>query len=238
MDIRGSFIFLVFHYLIILICSNCANGKVQTYIRNYNGEYTKRIRNIRVLKLLKENEKEIKIVKFPDPVLRTKSEDVLHFDDHLKNTIRLMFDMLYANKGISLSAPQVNINKKIIVWNGRYEKRKKENEKVFINPTIVERSLVKKKATERCLSSPEIEGAVKRPAIISVSYFDISGTKHLKILKGLSARLFQHEYDHLKGILFFDKMTQAERKKVKARLNQLRRQYETNNCCNTDKCGE
>lgn len=106
-----------------------------------------------------------------------------------------MFDIMYESKGIGLSAPQVNISKRIIVWNALYEKRKEENERIFINPSIVEQSLVKLKLIEGCLSFPGIEGKVERPSIVSISYYDINGYKHLKILKGIHSRIFQHEFD-------------------------------------------
>lgn len=226
MDIFCSCFSFLFSFVILTFCK-LTNGKVKSYIKNYNGNYAKIQKCRRGLKLFKENETEVKLAMYPNPVLRKKCEDVLHFDDNLKSTIRRMFDTLYAKKVKALCAPQVYINKKIIIWNGRYEKRKEENEKIFINPTIIEQSLIKKKFVESCLSSPKIEGKVGRPVIVSISYFDICGNKHLKVLKGLYARLFQHEYDHLNGVLFFDRMTQNERKKVKAQLNQLRREYKT-----------
>lgn len=229
MDIFCSCFLFLFNFVMLTFCK-FTNGKVKSYIKNYNGDYRKIKKCRRSLKLFKENEKEMKVAIFPNPVLRKKCEEVLYFDDNLKSTIRRLFDMLYANKVIALSAPQVYINKRIIIWNGRYEKRKEENEKIFINPTIVEQSLIKKKHVESCLSSPKIEGKVKRPAIISISYFDILGKKHLKVLKGSIARLFQHEYDHLNGVMFFDRMTQNEIKKVKAQLNQLRREYKADTC--------
>lgn len=236
----NSYLFFLLFFFILTFC-NFTNGKIKCYVKSYNGNYTNRRKIKSNLLLLKENEKEVKtkIVKFPNPVLRTKCEEVLNFDENLKKTIRGLFDILYESKVVALTAPQVNVNKKIIIWNGRYEKRKEENEKVFINPTIVERSLIKKRAVEHCLSCPDVEGKVGRPVIISVSYFDILGRKHLKILKGSVARLFQHKYDHVNGILFFDRMTQYERKKIKAKLNLLRRQYKTDICDKTtDKCNQ
>uniref|UniRef100_UPI000068326E Peptide Deformylase n=1 Tax=Plasmodium falciparum TaxID=5833 RepID=UPI000068326E len=166
---------------------------------------------------------EIKIVKYPDPILRRRSE-VTNFDDNLKRVVRKMFDIMYESKGIGLSAPQVNISKRIIVWNALYEKRKEENERIFINPSIVEQSLVKLKLIEGCLSFG-IEGKVERPSIVSISYYDINGYKHLKILKGIHSRIFQHEFDHLNGTLFIDKMTQVDKKKVRPKLNELIRDY-------------
>ncbi|CRG96626.1 peptide deformylase, putative [Plasmodium gallinaceum] len=201
--------------------------KLKFYIKNYKSNNIRKNRNV-IIHLTRESNKEIKIVKYPNPVLRKKCEDVINFDDNLKNLIRIMFNIMYENKGIGLSAPQVNISKKIIVWNALYEKRKSENERVFINPSIVEQSLIKTKLVEGCLSFPNVEGKIERPNIVSVSYFDLEGNKHLKILKGIHSRIFQHEYDHLNGILFIDRMTQNEKKKIKAKLNQLTQEYKKN----------
>ncbi|SBT30904.1 peptide deformylase, putative [Plasmodium ovale wallikeri] len=165
---------------------------------------------------------------YPNHILRKKSEDVVTFDHDLRNLVRNMFNIMYASKGIGLSAPQVNISKRIIVWNALYEKRKEENERVFINPTIVESSLIKTKAIEGCLSFPNVEGKVERPSIVSISYYDLNGNKHLKILKGIHSRILQHEFDHLNGVLFIDRMSQKEKHKIRAKLNELIRQYRNN----------
>ncbi|SBS81886.1 peptide deformylase, putative [Plasmodium ovale curtisi] len=177
---------------------------------------------------LTSEKNEIKIVMYPNHVLRKKSEDVVTFDDDLRNLVRNMFNIMYASKGIGLSAPQVNISKRIIVWNALYEKRKEENERVFINPSIVESSLIKTKAIEGCLSFPNVEGKIERPSIVSISYYDLNGNKHLKILKGIHSRIFQHEFDHLNGVLFIDRMSQTEKHKIRAKFNELIRQYRNN----------
>ncbi|SOV13942.1 peptide deformylase [Plasmodium gaboni] len=220
----------------IIICCNVTNiygyihnvrsheAYIKNYqIKNYNGNIKRRKRS--PLYLLKNEKADVKIVKYPDPILRRRSEEVTNFDDNLKSVVRKMFDIMYESKGIGLSAPQVNISKRIIVWNALYEKRKEENERIFINPSIVEQSLVKVKLIEGCLSFPGIEGKVERPSIVSISYYDVNGCKHLKILKGIHARIFQHEFDHLNGVLFIDKLTQMEKKKVRAKLNELIRDY-------------
>ncbi|SOV76147.1 peptide deformylase [Plasmodium sp. gorilla clade G3] len=233
---------MLMHYSLLLfniiICCNVTSiyGYIsnsrshEPYIKNYQiKKYNSNIKQRRKspLYLLKNEKDEVKIVKYPDPILRRRSEEVTNFDDNLKSVVRKMFDIMYASKGIGLSAPQVNISKRIIVWNALYEKRKEENERIFINPSIVEQSLVKVKLIEGCLSFPGIEGKVERPSIVSISYYDINGCKHLKILKGIHSRIFQHEYDHLNGTLFIDKLTQLDKKKVRAKLNELIRDYKS-----------
>lgn len=176
-----------------------------------------------------QNEKDLKIVLYPDPVLRKKCNEVVNFDDNLRTLVRSMFNVMYESKGMGLAAPQVNISMRIIVWNALYEKKKKENERVFINPSIVEPSLIRSKLVEGCLSFPDIEGKVDRPRVVSISYYDLDGNKHLKILKGIHARIFQHEYDHLDGVLFIDRFSQSEKHKVRAKLNEMIRTYRSNN---------
>ncbi|ANQ07564.1 Peptide deformylase [Plasmodium coatneyi] len=175
-----------------------------------------------------QNEKDLKIVLYPDPVLRKKCNEVVNFDDNLRTLVRSMFNVMYESKGMGLAAPQVNISMKIIVWNALYEKKKKENERVFLNPSIVESSLIRSKLVEGCLSFPGIEGKVDRPSVVSISYYDLDGNKHLKILKGIHARIFQHEYDHLDGVLFIDRFSQSEKHKVRAKLNEMIRTYRSN----------
>ncbi|KJP89431.1 peptide deformylase [Plasmodium fragile] len=178
--------------------------------------------------LIGQNEKDLKIVLYPDPVLRKKSNEVVNFDDNLRTLVRNMFNVMYESKGMGLAAPQVNISMRIIVWNALYEKKKKENERVFINPSIVEPSLIRSKLVEGCLSFPGIEGKVDRPSVVSITYYDLEGNKHLKILKGIHARIFQHEYDHLDGVLFIDRFSQTEKHKVRAKLNEMIRNFRSN----------
>ncbi|SCQ16068.1 peptide deformylase, putative [Plasmodium ovale] len=215
--------------LVVLSFTVCS-----AYIFRKNGNFNlccnNTWKNKRMVTVRLTSEKnEIKIVMYPNHVLRKKSEDVVTFDDDLRNLVRNMFNIMYASKGIGLSAPQVNISKRIIVWNALYEKRKEENERVFINPSIVESSLIKTKAIEGCLSFPNVEGKIERPSIVSISYYDLNGNKHLKILKGIHSRIFQHEFDHLNGVLFIDRMSQTEKHKIRAKFNELIRQYR-NNC--------
>ncbi|KJP89430.1 hypothetical protein AK88_00873 [Plasmodium fragile] len=137
--------------------------------------------------LIGQNEKDLKIVLYPDPVLRKKSNEVVNFDDNLRTLVRNMFNVMYEKP-----------------------------------------SLIRSKLVEGCLSFPGIEGKVDRPSVVSITYYDLEGNKHLKILKGIHARIFQHEYDHLDGVLFIDRFSQTEKHKVRAKLNEMIRNFRSN----------
>ncbi|VWU49975.1 peptide deformylase, putative [Hepatocystis sp. ex Piliocolobus tephrosceles] len=205
------------------------NKKIDFYLKNSNLKYiSEKKRKIKQFSLLlKQNGNDMSVLLYPNPLLRSECQDVITFDNNLKEVVRNMFNLMYDKKAIGLAASQININKKIIVWNALYEKKKEENERVFINPTIVEQSLIKKKVLEKCLSFPDIEAKVERPLVVSVRYYDLNGNKHLKILKGIHARIFQHEFDHLNAVLFIDKLTQNEKRKVKSKINDLIMEYKS-----------
>lgn len=137
------------------------------------------------------------IVKHPDPILREKSTEVKHITD---NTIKLLEDMaetMYDANGVGLAAPQVGINKRIVVidaGDGLIE---------LINPEIisVEGEQI---GPEGCLSIPGLTGEVKRAQKCTVKALDRNGNEFIMEGEGLLSRAFQHEIDHLNGILFID----------------------------------
>ncbi|KAL6497544.1 Peptide deformylase 1B, chloroplastic [Orobanche hederae] len=179
----------------------------------------------------------LEVVKYPDPILRAKNKRVNMFDESLKKLVYEMFDVMYREceklvgflfhrtDGIGLSAPQVGINVELMVFNLVGERGEGE-EIVLINPRIKRYSSKIVPFNEGCLSFPGIYGDVQRPDALQVDAQDIAGASFEVNLTGLSARVFQHEYDHLQGILFIDRMSDEVLDGIRAELQALEKKYE------------
>lgn len=143
-------------------------------------------------------------------VLKTASSDVDLKDKLLPVLAERMFlsmrDTL--NPGIGIAAPQVGINRNLF-WVQRFDKVDEPFE-FYVNPEIVWRSALLRKGVEGCLSIPEIRGDVYRNYTIQINYWDKEGKFHQEIVEGFTAVVFQHEYDHIKGILFTDRLKEQE----------------------------
>ncbi|KAK4426142.1 Peptide deformylase 1B, chloroplastic [Sesamum alatum] len=167
----------------------------------------------------------LKIVQYPDPRLRAKNKRVNTFDESLKKLVDEMFDVMYRTDGIGLSAPQVGINVQLMVFNSVGEPGEGE-EIVLVNPRINRYSRKIVPFNEGCLSFPGIYADVERPDSLKGDAQDITGARFEVNLTGLAARVFQHEYDHLEGILFFDRMSDEVLDTIRAELQGLEKKYE------------
>ncbi|XP_076942597.1 peptide deformylase 1B, chloroplastic/mitochondrial-like [Bidens hawaiensis] len=167
----------------------------------------------------------LKIVMYPDPILRAKNKRVVTFDENLKKLVDEMFDVMYKTDGIGLSAPQVGVNVQLMVFNPAGERGEGE-EIVLVNPRLVKSSKKVAPFTEGCLSFPGINADVVRPEAVKVDAQDITGAKFSVSLSRLPSRVFQHEFDHLEGILFFDRMTAEVVNSIRAELLALEQKYE------------
>ncbi|XP_076908641.1 peptide deformylase 1B, chloroplastic/mitochondrial-like [Bidens hawaiensis] len=167
----------------------------------------------------------LKIVMYPDPILRAKNKRVVTFDENLKKLVDEMFDVMYKTDGIGLSAPQVGVNVQLMVFNPAGERGEGE-EIVLVNPRLVKSSKKLAPFTEGCLSFPGINADVVRPEAVKVDAQDITGAKFSVSLSRLPSRVFQHEFDHLEGILFFDRMTAEVVDSIRAELLALEQKYE------------
>ena len=117
-----------------------------------------------------------------------------------------------ANPGIGIAAPQVGINKNVF-WVQRFDKTNEPFE-FYVNPKIIWRSALLRKGFEGCLSIPDDKGEVLRNYTIKLTYWDIEGNFHEEIVEGFTAVVFQHEYDHINGILFTDRIKEQENLEV------------------------
>ena len=151
----------------------------------------------------------MELVYYPDPRLRQVSKPIEKTEiANLKDIVKEMFKIMYESRGIGLAGPQVGYGYRIIVANLL---GKQEGEEVFINPEIVEK-IGEVREEEGCLSLPGIVAQVLRAEQVIVDIIDLDGGRRRVEADGLYARLFQHEIDHLDGILLIDKMTPAEKK--------------------------
>lgn len=166
----------------------------------------------------------LQIVYYPDPRLREVSKTVKDFKA-VQEVVEPMFEIMYRCRGIGLAGPQVGVLQRILVANLTGKREEKSEERVFLNPEIVERSGTMQEI-EGCLSFPGIEAAIKRSEKVLVNVTDLEGKEHQFEATGLWSKLFQHEIDHLDGILFIDKMSAADKKQAALRLRELEDDFE------------
>lgn len=167
----------------------------------------------------------LKIVEYPDPILRAKNKRIDSFDDNLQKLVHEMFDVMYKTDGIGLSAPQVGINVQLMVFNPVGERGEGE-EIVLVNPRVYKYSKKMVLFNEGCLSFPGINADVVRPETVKIDARDIKGARFTVSLSDLPARVFQHEFDHLQGILFFDRMSDEVLDSIRTELQALEKKYE------------
>jgi len=153
----------------------------------------------------------VKIIEYPDPLLRGTADSVKDFGDELKKTVSNLWDTMYAADGIGLAAPQIGIKKQIIVIDYQGDKY------VLINPEITksEGSVVRE---EGCLSFPGIYEKVASPEKLEVKYCDENGQQHKKDADKFLACVFSHEIDHLSGKLLIDRVSPLKRSFLKKKI--------------------
>ncbi len=164
------------------------------------------------------------VLKYPDPVLTRKGDPVTVFDNSLAEFVEDMFESMYAAQGIGLAAPQIGVSRQITVIDTSF-KKDPEKKLVLINPVILARQ-GSQYEEEGCLSFPEIHEKVKRAATVTIraqnatgAYFEMEGDE-------LLARAFQHEIDHLHGVLFIDYLSRLKRDLVLRRIRKLQKHGE------------
>ncbi|HEY0306903.1 MAG TPA: peptide deformylase [Acidobacteriaceae bacterium] len=162
-----------------------------------------------------------KVVKYPDPVLMQKAEPVTVFDKKLHALVEDMFETMYVEQGIGLAAPQIGLLKRLTVIDVSFKKNP-EDKIVLINPEIIERE-GKQLEEEGCLSLPEIREKVSRSAWVKLRAQDEHGDWYEYEGTELLSRAFQHELDHLDGVLFIDRISQLKRTLALRKIKKLQR---------------
>jgi len=152
------------------------------------------------------------IVTVPDAVLRRKARPVTDFGPDLQRLVDDMIETMRAAPGVGLAAPQVGVSQRVIVVEYPEDDEQEDSPKklyVVINPEIKEMSSETEVGVEGCLSIPGVQGEVERSLAITVRGYTRRGQPIKIKVKGWTARIFQHEIDHLEGILFTDRATRA-----------------------------
>lgn len=169
------------------------------------------------------------IIAYGDPVLRKKGVTIDNDYPKLKELLENMWETMYNAYGVGLAAPQIGRAIRIFVidttpfaddedLSEEEQKTLSGFKKVFINAQIEEETGVEWIFNEGCLSIPDVREDVSRKDTITISYLDESFKKHTEIFDGLLARVIQHEYDHIEGILFTDKLSSLKKRLIKGRL--------------------
>lgn len=167
------------------------------------------------------------IVAYGDPVLRKETEEIDANYPDLKQLIADMFETMYHSKGVGLAAPQIGLPIRLFIvdaagFNEDGEAPELEGfKRVFINPIIIEEKGKEWKFEEGCLSIPGIGEEVARKPELTIEYYNENFELVEEKLDGLGARVVQHEYDHIEGILFIDKINPLRKQLIKSRLNAI-----------------
>lgn len=167
------------------------------------------------------------IYAYGQPVLRKKAEDIDQDYPQLTELISNMFETMYESNGIGLAAPQIGLPIRLFIVDGSdIEDIKPAGfKKVFINPTIEEEFGKEWEFEEGCLSIPNVRANVKRKGELTIHYLDEQFQEHTETYDGMAARIIQHEYDHIEGILFTDRVSPLKRGMIKKRLENIAKGY-------------
>lgn len=172
------------------------------------------------------------IIAYGDPVLRKEAEEITKEYPQLNELIENMFETMYEARGIGLAAPQIGLPIRLFVVDAtpfeddedlseEEQKFVSTFKKVFINAKIVEESGDEWAFNEGCLSIPDVREDVFRQPNIVIEYLDESFKKQKESFSGIVARIIQHEYDHIEGILFTDKLSPLKKRLIKGRLENI-----------------
>lgn len=172
------------------------------------------------------------IVAYGDPVLKQKCKELTKDYPNFNELISNMYETMYGAFGVGLAAPQIGLPIRLFLVdttpfaddeNLDEEERVKikDFKQTFINAKILEEEGNEWSFNEGCLSIPDVREDVFRKPIITIEYLDENFEKHVKTFDGLIARVIQHEYDHIEGILFTDKLSSLKKRLIKGRLTNI-----------------
>lgn len=167
------------------------------------------------------------IVAYGDPVLRKKAEPVAQDYPDLPQLIENMFRTMYSSEGVGLAAPQIGKSIRLFVIDATpfsdEDGAANGFKKVFLNAEILQEEGDKWKMNEGCLSIPGIREGVERHRRLVIRYQDADFVSHTETYEGIRARIIQHEYDHIEGTLFIDRLPPIKKTMLKGRLNDISR---------------
>jgi peptide deformylase len=161
---------------------------------------------------------ELRIVHYPHPVLRQRAEEIDPTDKHVHAVARRMLELMHEADGVGLAAPQVALPWRLFVTNGRDAD---PVDRVYINPRLRLQRGEMETFEEGCLSIPGVNVEIRRPVDVQISAIDLDGTEFTTPLSGFIARVVQHEFDHIEGVLIIDRMSTRDRLATRKALKEL-----------------
>jgi peptide deformylase len=175
------------------------------------------------------------LVIIPDAQLRSKSAPVAKITPEIRKLVEDMFETMYDAPGIGLAAIQVGVPQRVVTMDlGKRanpeapddEAEEVKNPRVFINPEITWSSDEMSTYEEGCLSIPDVQEEVERPARVKVKFLDLDGKQHEEEAEGLYATCIQHEIDHLNGVLFIDHISKLKRDRIVKKFTKAKKRAE------------
>ncbi len=173
------------------------------------------------------------IYAYGQPVLRKKSLPITKEYPNLSSLIDDMYETMYSAKGVGLAAPQIGKDIRLFIIDTTQLDKKEVKfggiKRVFINAMLHDESGEPWLYEEGCLSIPDIHVEIERNPTIRLKYFDAEWNEHIETFDGVNARVIQHEYDHIEGILFIDRMKPLKRRMINRKLEKIKKgDIETN----------
>lgn len=170
------------------------------------------------------------IYAYGQPVLKKKAENI-SINEEVKTLIADMYETMYACRGVGLAAPQIGKSIRLFVIDSsklndddeRKDKTEEGHKEAFINAEMIEEKGGLNSYEEGCLSIPAVYGNVERESVIKIKYYNENLELVEKEFKGFTARVIQHEYDHIEGILFVDKLKPIKKQLIKRKLDDIKK---------------
>ncbi|MFZ1705691.1 MAG: peptide deformylase [Saprospiraceae bacterium] len=160
------------------------------------------------------------------PVLKKIGAPIDSDYPELKDLIDNMFETMYNARGVGLAAPQIGLSIRLFVVDTiqllKEEEKNRGIKKVFINPTIIEMDGLPWSYEEGCLSIPNLQGDVERPETVRIKFYDEKFNAFEEVFDSMNARVIQHEYDHIEGKLFIEKLKPLKKKLIQGKLNKMK----------------
>ncbi|MBN1418482.1 MAG: peptide deformylase [Planctomycetes bacterium] len=163
----------------------------------------------------------MELVLYPDPILSRPSEPIARRGASARRRVSQMLEIMYEAGGVGLAAPQAGWSARLFVLNLTGQP---EDERVYINPRIVSMA-GEEDGEEGCLSFPDIRADILRAQRVTIEASDLDGKVFRESREGFGARAFQHEIDHLDGVLFIARMREEDRIRVQPQLRELEERY-------------
>lgn len=172
------------------------------------------------------------IIAYGNPVLKKEATEISKEYPNYQQLLENMFETMYNAHGVGLAAPQIGLSIRVFIVDTRpfsdddelskdEQKQLQDFKKVFINAKIVKEEGEEWAFNEGCLSIPDLREEVYRKPSVTITYLDESFTSHTDTFDGLIARVIQHEYDHIEGVLFTDKLSAFKKRLIKGRLSNI-----------------